>query len=227
MFSSPPPGVHDLIRLDSAVSGSRLEGHGERQAMPGWACERLRAVPWVVVRRAGVSEEGSVNPKLAVGVRGPERWQRLALDIPLSGVAAVIRPEDLLSRIGGIARTRVESVPALAALPAVASIMTRTGFAWGPGGSVGFELATDTVTARRDSDLDIVVRAPRPLERAQAAELHSALSALPVRVDTQLETILGAVVLEEFACGPSAMLLRTPAGPRLVSDPWDAGELGR
>jgi phosphoribosyl-dephospho-CoA transferase len=101
-------------------------------------------------------------------------------------------------------------------------LFTFLGLAWGPTGSIGFELATGVAVAGPASDLDVVVRAPEPWFLAQARELVADLARLPVRVDTQLDTPTGAVVLGEYARG-GRVLLRTPDGPKLVNDPWRHG----
>jgi phosphoribosyl-dephospho-CoA transferase len=93
------------------------------------------------------------------------------------------------------------------------------GLAWGPTGSVGFELATGVAAASTDSDLDVVVRAPEPLPLGNAREIADHLNRLPTCVDAQLDTPAGAVMLSEYARG-DRVLLRTPDGPRLTWDPW-------
>jgi phosphoribosyl-dephospho-CoA transferase len=101
-------------------------------------------------------------------------------------------------------------------------LFTFLGLAWGPTGSVGFELATGAAVAGPASDLDVVVRAPEPWSFARARELADDLARLPVRVDTQLDTPSGAIALAEYACG-GRVLLRTPDGPKLTNDPWGHG----
>jgi len=98
-------------------------------------------------------------------------------------------------------------------------LFTSLGLAWGPTGSVGFELATGTAVAGPASDLDVVIRAPELWSLARARELADDLARLPVRVDMQLDTPSGAVALAEYARG-GRVLLRTPDGPKLVNDPW-------
>jgi phosphoribosyl-dephospho-CoA transferase len=104
----------------------------------------------------------------------------------------------------------------------VAAIFDGHGMAgrWGPGGSVGFELASGVPAATPNSDLDIVLDAAASMARADAAALHAALSALAVRIDVLLETPNGAVALAEYASSAGAILLRSPQGARLARDPW-------
>jgi phosphoribosyl-dephospho-CoA transferase len=118
-------------------------------------------------------------------------------------------------------------VPALAALARVAPLLALRGYRWGPGGSVGFELATGTVTATASSDLDVILRQARRLEPDEARALQAALAeaAAPARIDALLETPRGGVSLADLAAAPTRVLVRAPDGPYLAADPWaaDAG----
>ena len=113
-------------------------------------------------------------------------------------------------------------MPALSALARVAPILARRGYRWGPGGSVGFELATGVPTATLSSDLDVILRQDRRLEPDAAADLRAALAeaADPARIDVLLETPRGGVSLADLAARPAQVLVRTPDGPRLAVDPW-------
>lgn len=223
----PSPAVHDLLRLHPSSAEESGDESGDAwlpPSVPAWARERIRDVPWVVVRRAAAPRAHPDEPVLAVGVRGVARHERWAMEVPADHAVAFLRPEDLVHRLEHLPPARVRAVPALTALVAARSILTDAGVVWGPGGSVGFELATGTATAGEHSDLDLIVRAPMPLSRARATELHSALSALPGRIDTLVEAPPGAVALDELAHGSLKLLLRTPTGPRLTSDPWTEQE---
>jgi phosphoribosyl-dephospho-CoA transferase len=114
--------------------------------------------------------------------------------------------------------------PAIQVLDEVAAVFAahdQTG-RWGPGGSVGFELASALPCTTPDSDLDLVLQADRPIALPDAARLQAELSKLPARIDVLLETPHGAVALSELVRARGVMLLRCPHGPRLVSDPWTA-----
>jgi phosphoribosyl-dephospho-CoA transferase len=104
-------------------------------------------------------------------------------------------------------------------LDAIDDVFSSLGLAWGPTGSVGFELATGVAATSTTSDLDVVVRAPEPWPLENAREIADELERLPTRVDVQLDAPAGAVMLAEYASG-GRVLLRTPDGPRLVYDPW-------
>jgi phosphoribosyl-dephospho-CoA transferase len=121
--------------------------------------------------------------------------------------------------------------PAVAVLDAVDAIFAAQGLTglWGPTGSVGFELASGVPATHVGSDLDLVLDAKVAVARTDALRLHRVLAALPVRIDLQLETPQGALLLAEFVSAEGVTLLRAAHGPRLVSDPWsrDAGESRR
>jgi len=104
-------------------------------------------------------------------------------------------------------------------LDAIDELFASLGLAWGPTGSVGFELATGVAAADTTSDLDVVVRAPEPWPLENVREIADYLNQLPARVDAQLDAPAGAVTLDEYARG-GRVLLRTPDGPRLTHDPW-------
>ncbi|MDE2137735.1 MAG: malonate decarboxylase holo-ACP synthase [Gammaproteobacteria bacterium] len=207
----PEPGAHTLLRIAGADS---LHWAG---APPAWALSALACAPWVVVRRARGDGVG-----IAVGVRGAARAERLAAWLHPDQVLECLTPADLAARRGWSRSTRRAQVPALAALDAVDALLRAHGLAWGPCGSVGFELASGTAAAGPTSDLDITVPAPQPLARAVAAALLASLARLAVRVDVQLEVPQGAVALAEYAHARGSVALRTVEGVRLVSDPWAA-----
>ncbi|WP_371658165.1 malonate decarboxylase holo-ACP synthase [Streptomyces sp. NBC_00280] len=200
---------HDLLRL------TRTRGIVPADA-PGWVAPALNAAPWVVVRRDG-ARDGMRDGRIPVGVRGPTRAQRFALEIPAGTVAEVLAPEGLATRRGMESR----NLPAFRALHAVASVIEEaTHLPWGPTGSVGFELAAGIPAVTATSDLDLMIRSATPPPRAVAERVHHALGRLPARVDCLIETDEGAVALGELVSSAGDVLLRTPAGPRLVPVPW-------
>jgi phosphoribosyl-dephospho-CoA transferase len=201
------PGTHDLLRLRSSVALS-TEG-----LLPAWVEPALVRAPWVVVRR-GIVRDGMIP----VGVRGSTRSERFAAFLALSEVADRRSPEDLAV----LPSRRRGEVPALAALARVAPILEGLGRRWGPGGSVGFEIATGVPTATATSDLDLILVQEQRLPPAEAIALRAVLSeaAAPARVDLLLETPAGGVSLAELAARPAQVLVRTPRGPRLLADPW-------
>jgi phosphoribosyl-dephospho-CoA transferase len=91
---------------------------------------------------------------------------------------------------------------------------------WGPGGSVGYELASGIPAVRADSDLDFVLFAPRQFDIAEAQDLWRMISSAPGKVDAVVETPCCGFSLEEFATNlHRKILLRTSEGRVLGSDP--------
>jgi phosphoribosyl-dephospho-CoA transferase len=174
----------------------------------------------VVVRRCPRSS-GLLWP---VGVRGAVRAQRSSAWLPQAAVAECITPQWLAAERVWQRLSVADVSPAIAVLDEVAAILAAQGHAghWGPGGSVGFELATALRCTTPDSDLDLVLQADRPMARSEAARLYADLARLPVRVDVLLETPHGAVSLSEFVHTGGVTLLRAADGPRLVRNPWAA-----
>jgi phosphoribosyl-dephospho-CoA transferase len=205
---SPAP-THDLIRLREPI---KLVGDAPP---PDWVDVSLRQIPWVVVRRGHVGD--GIVP---VGVRGLTRSHRFAAIVAVAEIADRLSPEDLSGRV--IDQKRKNAVPALGALDRVADLLTCHGYRWGPGGSVGFELATGIATATALSDLDLILRQENRLELDRATDLLGALTkaAAPARIDVMLETPIGGVALADFAAMRAQVLVRTPFGPRLLADPW-------
>jgi phosphoribosyl-dephospho-CoA transferase len=217
-----PAPTHDLIRLREPTAVTAAG------PTPSWVDAALRRIPWVVVRRGRI-QAGAIP----VGVRGLTRSQRFVAWLAAADVAQRRSPEELWDRVenrpaAALAcapkQTRTEAVPALAALARVAPLLALRGYCWGPGGSVGFELATGTATATASSDLDVILRQARRLEPDEARALQAALAdaAAPARIDALLETPRGGVSLADLARAPRRVLVRTPDGARLAADPWAA-----
>ena len=199
---------HDMLRLASGA-GLRYEG-----SAPPWIPASLTRAPWVVVRRARTPAG-----LIPVGARGRTRSERCAALLAPDAVAACVTPEDLAAARGWRHMLRARWVNSLRVLEAVDELFASLSLAWGPTGSVGFELATGVAAAGTTSDLDVVVRAPEAWPLENAREIAEHLARLATRVDAQLDTPAGAVTLGEYARG-GRVLLRTPDGPRLVHDPW-------
>jgi phosphoribosyl-dephospho-CoA transferase len=212
----PEPRTHTLLRI-AAAEVLRCDTPPAQ-----WLSAALRLAPWVFVRR-GAPRDGMIP----VGVRGALRSERCAAWLRSCDVLQALDPLELVHRAWRV-EARCAEVPALAALAPVAQIMRVAGLGscWGPTGSVGFELASGRPTATPASDLDLMVRADQPPERAAVVALHSELAALPVKVDALLETPRGAVALAEYVCTPRRTLLRTMSGCGLVADPWAGGAAG-
>lgn len=176
---------------------------------PAWVRDALSAGHPVVVRRA-LAGPGYV----AVGVRGRLREQRFAAVMPLVAVQRRVVPQDLRSAVSP------RDLPALRALDQLRPVLAQQD--WGVTGSAGFELASGIEALHAQSDLDLMLRTPEPLERNAARDLLALLESAECAVDLQLQTPFGAVALREWAGESRRVLLKTTHGAHLVIDPWQA-----
>jgi phosphoribosyl-dephospho-CoA transferase len=204
-FDAPP---HTLLRIAGA---GVLRAAGEA---PGWIQESLSRAPWVVVRRA--RRGGGCLP---VGVRGDTRAARFGAYVDARDIQEAVTPQDIAAARLWSRTSRRDELPAMAVLPAVEAILLAHGLgdAWGPTGSVGFELVSGHPAAHRDSDLDIAVRMRVAPSATEARALVAVLALLPVRIDVLVETPPGALALAECAGSQDRRVLRTADGPRVVS----------
>ncbi|MGY2366910.1 malonate decarboxylase holo-ACP synthase [Pseudomonas azotoformans] len=173
---------------------------------PAWAVE---AIGTVVVRRAIVAPG-----QVAVGVRGRLREQRFAAEMPIAAVQRRVTPQALREV------TSTRDLPALHALEQLRPVLAPLN--WGVTGSAGFELATGIEALHAQSDLDLMLRTPEPLDRNDARDLLTTLDNAACAVDMQLQTPFGAVALREWAGSSRRVLLKTARGAHLVIDPWQA-----
>lgn len=186
---------------------------------PDWLDPDWLARAPLVVRRAPAAPG-----RVAVGLRGRRRSERCAGFADLSAVERRLRPEALVAAPGPVPSDgATPALPCLAALRDLAPRLAALGLAWGPAGGVGFWLASGLPVLRPDSDLDLLVRAPRPLPEDVVAALAALQGAYPCRIDIQVDTGEGGFALAELARG-GRVLLKTAAGPLLLDDPWDHRE---
>jgi phosphoribosyl-dephospho-CoA transferase len=178
--------------------------------------EELSESPFVVVRRVlGTGQE------VPIGVRGAQRNQRWAAFCHPKLVKSILTPPQLLSRT--ISTSRADAIPAFRALNFLEDRWMGLALPWGPGGSVGFELASGRHAAKQQSDLDIVIYAERPIASDEATSLCDCTMNLPAVVDIRVKTPVCGFSLSEFAnLSPAAILLRSPGGIVLGRDPWGA-----
>lgn len=196
--------AHDLLWLDRDTS---LEGITANWVTEQWHC----GLP-VVVRR-DVNQQG----RIPVGVRGATRAQRAAGWVDPRHVIRVVTPQQL-------ARPQRLDASPFAGLPPVRAARQLADMAWpwvwGITGSTGYALATGVAVLHSDSDLDLTIHAPQPLDTALLRAWQQQVARLPCRADTQLETPCGAIALDEWLRDGRG-LLKTNQGPRLVVSPWD------
>ena len=183
-----PTRTHDLLRLQPRAS-LILD-----IPAPEWVVACLAETPWVIVRRGEIR-----NGIIPIRVRGPAKEQRFDARIPLSVVAYRSTPEDLAGRRSE--PWRAAQVPALAALSRVDAVLTDRGSAWGPIGSIAFELATHLPASTPACDLDVVLRQEELPGREKAIDLLRELvqAAAPAHIDVVIETRCGSVKLADLA----------------------------
>ncbi|MDN4525942.1 malonate decarboxylase holo-ACP synthase [Fictibacillus fluitans] len=201
--------THDLIRVDDLSKLVCLTD------VPQWVGGELAAKPFVVVRRAAGFEG-----RIPVGIRGETRSQRFGCFLPVEECSIVISPEQLAEEKPWKKTDRRLSIVAIEVLDRVDELMASEEMAWGPTGSVGFELASGLDTAHSGSDLDLVIRCDQTLPVEKAKRLIQELSQFPVHIDVQVETGKGSCSLAEYSRGQESLLLKTENGPMLVKDPW-------
>jgi phosphoribosyl-dephospho-CoA transferase len=213
-----PQEIHSIRTHDLLELGNPLVTHAEKDesTAPEWVQSVLAAIPFVVVRRGFPSAD-----QIPIGVRGTERRHRWAGFTSLENVKRILTPASILDEWRH--KDFQREINAFLAFRAVVEKWHCIEYEWGPGGSVGFELATGRATATQASDLDLVLYAPDPIPLATARYLLSSILGLAARVDVLIETPRGGFALREYLnAHGAAILLRTPSGPVLRSDPWEA-----
>ena len=200
------PQAHDLLW------GMPLGALPEQT--PDWAWQAIATGQPVVVRRAVTDED-----QVAVGIRGAQRQQRLGCVMPKAAIQRIVKPEQLIV-------VDAEQFPVIAEkVQPIAQVLQATNWTWGITGSTGFELATGLHVTHANSDLDILIRMPNELSKADAKALWDALQQTSVRMDVQLQTPHGGVALADWANARHQVLLKRSQGAVLVDNPWMVQEM--
>ncbi|MFC7063449.1 malonate decarboxylase holo-ACP synthase [Halobacillus seohaensis] len=202
--------THDLLRIKKTTELTMCP------PVPDWAVQSLKTVPFVVVRRAPI-----IEGKIPIGIRGKQRNQRFGAYIAPEAVLEHTPPNQLVYESGWKRKIQENPMPALAALDKVNEILLSYKLLWGPGGSVGFELASNSKTVSLSSDLDIIVYSEEVLPIEKARNMITRLHQLSIAVDVQLETPNGAISLMEYAKSEVPILQKTTDGAMLVESPWN------
>ncbi len=212
--ASTPIRPHYLLELASIAL---RDEDGELLASPpDWVQESLHATPFVVVRR-GTSANGTIP----VGVRGSSRERRFAAFISGDTTRRVVTPSDLMDEFQRVPPTGTTVNGAFESLAILAEQWRGMNLIWGPGGSAGFELATGAFGFSNYGDLDIVIYADEKVAIDELSALHLDLPAFDTKIDIQIETPHCGFSLAEYLRDyPREILLKTPYGPVLGTDPW-------
>ena len=155
---------------------------------------------------------------VAVGVRGRLREQRYAASMAIASITRRVSPEALCHV--DIDR----DLPVLQALAQLRPMLEGCGRVWGVSGSAGFELASGFAALHEGSDLDLILRTPQPLSRAESRALVAILDRAICVVDMQMQAPCGAVALREWAGSSNRVLLKNASQACLVLDPWNPQE---
>ena len=165
---------HDLLRLKDGAQLTPV-------IQPAWAIRSLQRAPFVVMRRATI--DGDFIP---IGIRGETRDERHAAFVRLDDIESIVTPESLAT-VRAWKSAQHGKHPAFAALDRVANAADAIELTWGPGGSVGFELATGVVAVSTDSDLDVIVYPNKKHTRDALVSLRDATNDANVDVDIVIE----------------------------------------
>ena len=166
---SATPRPHDLVWLNHASATEDI-------AEP-WVAQQWRAALPVVVRR----DVDDRRPRPGWGA-GMKREQRAAGWVQARNIVRSVTPEMLVDR-----EVLLHSPFVLAAAGpgAIALTWTPLALGWGVTGSTGYALATEIPVLHAASDLDLLIRAPQPLDREALLEWQTRVAQLPCRADTQ------------------------------------------
>ena len=206
--------AHDLLWLKpGTLSGKR--------GLPEWIAAFWTDDMPVVVRR-----DFSADGLIPVGIRGRKRSERAATWINRQDVVRKLSPEDIIDSL-----RIMEEVPFSGMKPVKAlQMLLETGWedVWGVTGSCAFALATGLAVMHDESDLDLLVRCPEPVQKTHFTEVSEILERLPCRADIQVEVPAGAFSLKEWLReGTGRVLLKTDRGPVLTVAPWQMKPLER
>ncbi|ENX41387.1 malonate decarboxylase holo-ACP synthase [Acinetobacter sp. NIPH 2100] len=177
--------------------------------VPDWAIQVLLEQKPVVVRR-GMTKIHMIP----VGIRGEQRNQRFATEMPTQAIIKTVSPESLLAK-------NLAFFPHLQhKLQQIYTTMQSFALPWGYTGSVGYELATGLKTVNQNSDVDLLIRTEQFISKSEAQIILTALENLGINIDVQLQTPLGGVALKEWARTAGEVLLKQNDKAVLVKNPW-------
>ncbi|HIY93130.1 malonate decarboxylase holo-ACP synthase [Companilactobacillus sp. HBUAS56275] len=197
---------HDLLKINTVSALS--------DGLPSWANSIFPNSLTVVVRRSPM--KAGLIP---VGIRGMKREHRFATYVDPKDVLEIITPYELVEKKAweSVALER-QVLPAIEALPKINEVLQD--YHWGISGSVGFELATKTPSAKMTSDLDLVWIPKHSINKQKAKELLKRLNQFGVHADLQVIQGNNGFSLEEYANSTSTIMMKTLGDPILVKTPW-------
>lgn len=194
--------VHDIVRF-SAIND--IENAIDQ---PAWVKDAPTAKNFGVVRRMPITDK--IVP---IGLRGNRREQRYGAFIHESKITEVISPVSLVERIEGLGDQIYSH-----ALFSIKEKFKKYKLAWGPTGSVGFEIATSIQATIPTSDIDICLYL-NEIDTELLVKLGDFLEGLDRRIDVQVELpTIGAFLLNDYLqYNKTGFIVRTKFGPHLCT----------
>lgn len=197
---------HDMLWLKPGTLS-------QEQSLPSWVTAYHTDDMPVIVRR-----DHDPDGRIPVGIRGRKRSERSAMWVHPQDIVRRLSPEDIilnLKRIGRLPFAEMKPVQCIEQLLAM-----HIPEPWGITGSCAFALATNRNVMHNDSDLDLLIRCHKTVDREHFRFLTELLPSLPCQIDIQIETPAGAFSLKEWLRSNKQILLKTDYGPFLTADPW-------
>ncbi|GAK06852.1 phosphoribosyl-dephospho-CoA transferase [Geomicrobium sp. JCM 19038] len=192
---------HDLLKVNV---NAFITDHSD---LPLWVQSSLQKNPYVVVRR-GETDHSSIP----IGIRGTCRSKRFATTVSYNHVLDVLTPLELRS----FDEKRLRLTSAQETFIMMKEFLNSKH--WGPTGSVGFELATESQTMNEESDFDILIHSEW-ISVSVAKHIVNQFDTTPLTVDPLIQTEDGWFLLREYALG-KGVLFKTQTGIELRNDPW-------
>ena len=192
--------VYDILEVKST-----LKTYFDKE-LPTWATEFVEKVPYVVVKR-GEEKTGMVP----IGIRGTTRQQRFGCYMRQDNILQIYKPYELIE-----CESNCSIWNEVAQLLAIIFETYSDRIAYGPTGSVGFELASGYEATTNSSDLDLFIQPIQPLEIEVSKKILEQLLEINAKMDVTLETPIGYVALEEYCNGQAPYLVKTNKGELLV-----------
>lgn len=198
---------HDFVWINDISEIS------SEQPLPDWVESQWNRKLPLIVRR-----ERSSEGKIAVGIRGIKRSQRVSVWIDKSAITHMMNVESLVSNPIELQRSMFIALPPVQVLLLIAQ--EKWPWRWGVTGSCAYSLATDIQSMYSDCDLDVVIRCPERQAKTDFAPFAITANTSLCLIDVKVETPKGGFSLSEWFKNDKVML-NTPTGQVLTDDPWD------
>ncbi|MFC7686440.1 malonate decarboxylase holo-ACP synthase [Ureibacillus sp. GCM10028918] len=194
--------VHDIVRF------ATIHHIETSMNLPDWVNDAPAAKNFGVVRRLPIT-----NKIVPIGLRGDSREKRFGAFIHENNITQVISPISLVNRMD-MFNGRIYTP----ALIRIKDEFEKYKLAWGPTGSVGFEIATSILVTTPTSDIDICLYLVQ-IDTELLEKVGNFIEGLDRRIDVQVEIpTLGAFLLNDFIkYAKTGFIVRTKFGPHLCT----------